>query len=103
VLRWATGSVEIFFSRNNAFLASRRLMFLQRVAYLNVGIYPFTSIFLLTYCFITALSLFSGFFIVQTLNVAFLCYLLTITITLIALGVLEVKWSGIELEDWWRN
>jgi hypothetical protein len=40
---------------------------------------------------------------VQTLNVAFLCYLLTITITLIALGVLEVKWSGIELEDWWRN
>ncbi|KAL6846040.1 hypothetical protein ACP4OV_023488 [Aristida adscensionis] len=103
VLRWATGSVEIFFSRNNAFLASRRLMFLQRVAYLNVGIYPFTSIFLLVYCFIPALSLFSGFFIVQTLNVAFLCYLLTITITLIALGVLEVKWSGIALEDWWRN
>uniref|UniRef100_A0ACD5UVH2 Uncharacterized protein n=1 Tax=Avena sativa TaxID=4498 RepID=A0ACD5UVH2_AVESA len=103
VLRWATGSVEIFFSRNNAFLASRKLMFLQRVAYLNVGIYPFTSMFLLTYCFIPALSLFSGFFIVQTLNVAFLCYLLTITITLIALGILEVKWSGIELEDWWRN
>ncbi|KAF8675508.1 hypothetical protein HU200_047683 [Digitaria exilis] len=103
VLRWATGSVEIFFSRNNAFLASRRLMFLQRVAYLNVGIYPFTSIFLLVYCFIPALSLFSGFFIVQTLNVAFLCYLLTITITLIALGILEVKWSGIALEDWWRN
>ena len=103
VLRWATGSVEIFFSRNNAFLASRRLMFLQRVAYLNVGIYPFTSIFLLVYCFIPALSLFSGFFIVQTLNVAFLCYLLTITVTLIALGVLEVKWSGIALEDWWRN
>uniref|UniRef100_A0A0D9X6Y9 Uncharacterized protein n=1 Tax=Leersia perrieri TaxID=77586 RepID=A0A0D9X6Y9_9ORYZ len=103
VLRWATGSVEIFFSRNNAFLASRKLMFLQRVAYLNVGIYPFTSIFLLVYCFIPALSLFSGFFIVQTLNVAFLLYLLTITITLIALGVLEVKWSGIALEDWWRN
>ncbi|GJN16553.1 hypothetical protein PR202_gb03572 [Eleusine coracana subsp. coracana] len=103
VLRWATGSVEIFFSRNNAFLASRKLMFLQRVAYLNVGIYPFTSIFLLVYCFIPALSLFSGFFIVQTLSVAFLCYLLTITITLIALGVLEVKWSGIALEDWWRN
>jgi cellulose synthase-like protein len=103
VLRWATGSVEIFFSRNNAFFASRKLMFLQRVAYLNVGIYPFTSIFLLVYCFIPALSLFSGFFIVQTLSVAFLCYLLTITITLIALGVLEVKWSGIALEDWWRN
>ncbi|RHN49460.1 putative 1,4-beta-D-xylan synthase [Medicago truncatula] len=42
VLRWATGSVEIFFSKNNAIMASRRMKFLQRIAYLNVGIYPFT-------------------------------------------------------------
>nr|CAD1839274.1 unnamed protein product [Ananas comosus var. bracteatus] len=103
VLRWATGSVEIFFSRNNAFLASSRLKFLQRIAYLNVGIYPFTSIFLLVYCFLPALSLFSGKFIVQTLNVTFLVYLLTITVTLILLAILEVKWSGVGLEEWWRN
>ncbi|RVW69746.1 Cellulose synthase-like protein D2 [Vitis vinifera] len=44
VLRWATGSVEIFFSRNNALLASHRMKFLQKIAYMNVGIYPFTSI-----------------------------------------------------------
>nr|KYP46562.1 Cellulose synthase-like protein D4 [Cajanus cajan] len=61
VLRWATGSVEIFFSKNNAFLASKRLKILQRFAYLNVGIYPFTSIFLVVYCFLPALSLFSGY------------------------------------------
>ncbi|KAL0382519.1 UNVERIFIED_CONTAM: Cellulose synthase-like protein D2, partial [Sesamum calycinum] len=103
VLRWATGSVEIFFSRNNAFLASSRMKVLQRIAYLNVGIYPFTSVFLIVYCFLPALSLFSGQFIVQTLNVTFLIYLLIITITLCALAVLEVKWSGIELEEWWRN
>ncbi|RQO96034.1 hypothetical protein POPTR_009G170000v4 [Populus trichocarpa] len=103
VLRWATGSVEIFFSRNNAFLASRRLKLLQRFAYLNVGIYPFTSIFLIVYCFLPALSLFSGYFIVQTLDVAFLIYLLLITICLVVLAILEVKWSGIELEEWWRN
>ncbi|KAL5985385.1 Cellulose synthase-like protein D1 [Asimina triloba] len=103
VLRWATGSVEIFFSRNNAILASPRLKFLQRVAYLNVGIYPFTSIFLVAYCFLPALSLFSGQFIVQTLNVTFLTYLLGITITLCLLSLLEVKWSGIGLEEWWRN
>ncbi|KAJ6739530.1 CELLULOSE SYNTHASE-LIKE PROTEIN D4 [Salix koriyanagi] len=59
VLRWATGSVEIFFSRNNAFLGTRRLKILQRLAYLNVGIYPFTSIFLIVYCFLPcALSFF---------------------------------------------
>ncbi|KAG0613060.1 hypothetical protein M758_6G073600 [Ceratodon purpureus] len=103
VLRWATGSVEIFFSRNNALLASSRLKFLQRIAYLNVGIYPFTSIFLLVYCFLPALSLFSGQFIVQNLNLSFLIYLLTITVTLCALAVLEVRWSGISLEEWWRN
>ncbi|KAL3837962.1 hypothetical protein ACJIZ3_022553 [Penstemon smallii] len=103
VLRWATGSVEIFFSRNNAFLASPKMKVLQRIAYLNVGIYPFTSIFLIVYCFLPALSLFSGQFIVQTLNVTFLAYLLIITLTLCALAILEVKWSGIELEEWWRN
>ncbi|KAM6558075.1 hypothetical protein CsatA_027314 [Cannabis sativa] len=103
VLRWATGSVEIFFSRNNAFLATKRLKFLQRLAYLNVGIYPFTSVFLIVYCFLPALSLLSGHFIVQTLNVAFLVYLLIITLCLIGLAILEVKWSGVALEEWWRN
>ncbi|XP_059656895.1 cellulose synthase-like protein D3 [Cornus florida] len=103
VLRWATGSVEIFFSRNNALLASPKMKFLQRIAYLNVGIYPFTSIFLIVYCFLPALSLFSGQFIVQTLNVTFLSYLLVLTLSLCMLAVLEIKWSGIALEEWWRN
>lgn len=103
VLRWATGSVEIFFSRNNAMLASSRMKFLQRLAYLNVGVYPFTSPFLIMYCFLPALSLFSGQFIVKSLNITFLIYLLIISIALIGLALLEVKWSGIGLEEWWRN
>ncbi|GLT29256.1 hypothetical protein SLA2020_041330 [Shorea laevis] len=103
VLRWATGSVEIFFSQNNAFLATRKLKILQRLAYINVGVYPFTSIFLLVYCFLPALSLISGQFIVRNLNVTFLIYLFIITICLILLAILEVKWSGIGLEEWWRN
>ncbi|PKA58848.1 Cellulose synthase-like protein D2 [Apostasia shenzhenica] len=103
VLRWATGSVEIFFSGNNALFAGTRMKLLQRIAYLNVGIYPFTSFFLVVYCFLPALSLFSGQFIVQTLNVTFLSYLLAIILTLCLLAVLEIKWSGIRLEEWWRN
>ncbi|KAM0941545.1 putative 1,4-beta-D-xylan synthase [Dioscorea sansibarensis] len=103
VLRWATGSVEIFFSRNNALFASSRLKLLQRISYLNVGIYPFTSLFLIVYCFLPALSLFSGQFIVQTLNVTFLVYLLIISLALIMLAILEVRWSGVGLEEWWRN
>ncbi|CAK7348365.1 unnamed protein product [Dovyalis caffra] len=86
VLRWATGSVEIFFSRNNALFATRRMKFLQRVAYFNCGIFSF-----------------SGQFIVQSLSVTFLIFLLAITITLCLLAILEIKWSGITLHDWWRN
>ncbi|KAE8686829.1 Cellulose synthase-like protein D2 [Hibiscus syriacus] len=103
VLRWATGSVEIFFSRNNALLATTKLKFLQRLAYLNVGIYPFTSFFLIVYCFLPALSLISGQFIVQELNIWFLVYLMIITFCLIGLALLEVRWAGIGLEEWWRN
>ncbi|XP_077218485.1 cellulose synthase-like D5 [Tasmannia lanceolata] len=103
VLRWATGSVEIFFSRNNAIFASRRMKFLQRVAYFSVGMYPFTSMFLLVYCILPAISLFTGQFIVQSLSVTFLTFLLIITITLCLLAILEIRWSGITLHDWWRN
>ncbi|KAJ6695797.1 CELLULOSE SYNTHASE-LIKE PROTEIN [Salix koriyanagi] len=103
VLRWATGSVEIFFSRNNTLLGGPRLKLLQRIAYLNVGIYPFTSILLVVYCFIPAFSLFTNLFIVASLTVTFLVYLFIISVTLCILAVLEINWSGIELEEWWRN
>lgn len=103
VLRWATGSVEIFFSRNNALLGGHRLKLLQRIAYLNVGIYPFTSLFLIVYCFLPALALLSNQFIVASLTVTFLVYLLIISLTLCILAVLEIKWAGITLEEWWRN
>ncbi|XAR71531.1 1,4-beta-D-xylan synthase [Bertholletia excelsa] len=90
-------------SRNNALFSSSKMKLLQRIAYLNTGIYPFTSLFLVVYCFLPALSLLSGQFIVPTLNVTFLVYLLVITVTLCLVALLEVKWSGIELEEWWRN
>ncbi|CAN4095954.1 unnamed protein product [Withania somnifera] len=99
VLRWATGSVEIFYSRNNPMLVGPHLKFLQRIAYFNVAVYPFTSIFLVVYCFIPAFCLFTGKFIVKTLNI----YFLLITVTLVLISLLEVKWSGIGLEELWRN
>ncbi|GJN28155.1 hypothetical protein PR202_gb16245 [Eleusine coracana subsp. coracana] len=103
VLRWSSASIEIFFSRNNALLASRRMKFLQKIPYLNLGICPFISIFLIVYCFLPALSLFSGQFIVQELSLTFLTYLLAISLTTSTLAVLEIKWSGISLEEWWWN
>ncbi|XVF80625.1 hypothetical protein PTKIN_Ptkin15bG0088900 [Pterospermum kingtungense] len=98
VLRWATGSVEIFL-KNNALFANRQMKFLQRVAYFNVGMYPFTSIFLLVCCILPAVSLFSGQFIVQSLSVTFLIFLFTLCL----FAIPKTKWSGITLHNWWRN
>ncbi|KAI7988406.1 Cellulose synthase-like protein D2 [Camellia lanceoleosa] len=76
---------------------------LQRIAYLNVGIYPFTSIFLIVYCFLPALSSSQVNSSSRASMLLFLTYLLIITLTLCMRAVLEIKWSGIALEDWWRN
>ncbi|KAL2469532.1 Cellulose synthase-like protein D3 [Abeliophyllum distichum] len=38
-----------------------------------------------------------------SLNIAFLCYLVIITVVLNLASLLEEKWSGIALEEWWRN
>ncbi|TXG58562.1 hypothetical protein EZV62_016391 [Acer yangbiense] len=103
VLRWATGSVEILFSRNNALFASPRMKLLQRIAYLNIEIYPFTSIFLIVYCLLPALCLLSDKFVVQSFSITSLIYLLVITLTTYLLTILEIKWSGIDMERWWRN
>ncbi|KAJ3688426.1 hypothetical protein LUZ61_017590 [Rhynchospora tenuis] len=100
--QWAVGSIEIFFSGNNALFSGPRMKFLQRIAYFNVAIYPFTSIFLFLYCLVPALCLFTSQFIVQKLSLPFLVYLLALSLTLSTVAGLEIKWSGITLKEWWQ-
>uniref|UniRef100_A0A0D3HCH8 Glycosyltransferase 2-like domain-containing protein n=1 Tax=Oryza barthii TaxID=65489 RepID=A0A0D3HCH8_9ORYZ len=106
VLRWAAGSLEIFFSRNNALLAGgrRRLHPLQRAAYLNTTVYPFTSLFLIAYCLFPAIPLIAGG---GGWNAAptptYVAFLAALMVTLAAVAVLETRWSGIALGEWWRN
>ncbi|XP_062205677.1 probable mixed-linked glucan synthase 7 [Phragmites australis] len=111
VLRWAAGSLEIFFSRNNPLLAGRRLHPLQRVAYLNTTLYPFTSLFLIVYCLFPAIPLLTGNAATGTFSTsmdrtppgAYIAFLAALMLTLAMVAVLEVSWSGITLHDWWRN
>lgn len=37
------------------------------------------------------------------ISILFLSYLFVITVCLIAIALLEVRWAGIELEEYWRN
>lgn len=70
VLRWALGSVEIFLSRHCPlwYGYAGKLKWLERLAYINTIVYPFTSIPLLAYCTVPAVCLLTGKFIIPTVS-----------------------------------
>ncbi|XP_042515946.1 cellulose synthase A catalytic subunit 4 [UDP-forming]-like [Macadamia integrifolia] len=105
VLRWALGSVEIFLSRHCPlwYGYGGKLKWLERLAYTNTIVYPFTSIPLLAYCTIPAVCLLTGKFIIPTLTNFASIWFMALFLSIIATGVLELRWSGVSIHDWWRN
>ncbi|KAG8042902.1 hypothetical protein GUJ93_ZPchr0269g2882 [Zizania palustris] len=105
VLRWALGSVEIFFSKHCPlwYGYGGGLKFLERFSYINSIVYPWTSIPLLAYCTLPAICLLTGKFITPELtNVASLWFM-SLFICIFVTGILEMRWSGVAIDDWWRN
>ena len=72
VLFWATGSIEILFSRHCPiwYGYGGGLKLLERVAYINAVIYPIFSVPLLIYCALPAICLFSWKFIITPVGTA---------------------------------
>ncbi|XP_042484749.1 cellulose synthase A catalytic subunit 8 [UDP-forming] [Macadamia integrifolia] len=106
VLRWALGSIEIFFSRHCPLwygFGGGRLKWLQRMAYINTIVYPFTSLPLIAYCSLPAICLLTGKFIIPTLSNLATVWFLGLFISIIMTSVLELRWSGVGIEDLWRN
>ncbi|KAK9267489.1 hypothetical protein L1049_009916 [Liquidambar formosana] len=106
VLRWALGSVEIFLSRHCPLwygFGGGRLKWLQRMAYINTIVYPFTSLPLIAYCSLPAICLLTGKFIIPTLSNIASIWFLGLFLSIITTSVLELRWSGVSIEDWWRN
>ncbi|CAA7402379.1 unnamed protein product [Spirodela intermedia] len=106
VLRWALGSVEIFLSRHCPLwygFAGGRLRWLQRVAYISTVVYPFTSLPLVAYCALPAICLLTGKFIIPTLSNLAGVWFLGLFVSIVMTTVLELRWSGVGIEDWWRN
>ncbi|CAI0475849.1 unnamed protein product [Linum tenue] len=106
VLRWALGSVEIFLSRHCPLwygFGGGRLRWLQRLAYINTIVYPFTSLPLIAYCLIPAICLLTGKFIIPTLSNLASVLFLGLFMSIILTAVLELRWSGVSIEDLWRN
>ncbi|KAL0398443.1 UNVERIFIED_CONTAM: Cellulose synthase A catalytic subunit [UDP-forming] [Sesamum radiatum] len=106
VLRWALGSVEIFLSRHCPLwygFGGGRLKWLQRLAYINTIVYPFTSLPLVAYCSLPAICLLTGKFIIPTLSNLASVLFLGLFISIILTSVLELRWSGVSIEALWRN
>lgn len=83
VLRWAVGSLEILFSRHCPLwygFKEGRLKGLQRIAYINSTVYPFSSIPLLVYCLIPAICLLTDKFITPSVTNSLLIVYITIII-----------------------
>ncbi|KAK3423738.1 hypothetical protein EUGRSUZ_H00939 [Eucalyptus grandis] len=76
VLRWALGSIEILLSRHCPiwYRYNGKLKLLERLAYINTIISNFASM-----------------------------WFILLFVSIFAIGILELRWSGVSIEDWWRN
>ncbi|GMH30647.1 hypothetical protein Nepgr_032490 [Nepenthes gracilis] len=105
VLRWALGSIEILFSRHCPiwYGYGGRLKWLERFAYVNTTIYPVTSIPLLVYCTLPAVCLLTGKFIIPQITNLASIWFISLFLLIFATGILEMRWSGVGIDEWWRN
>ncbi|KAL2940411.1 Cellulose synthase A catalytic subunit 3 [UDP-forming] [Bienertia sinuspersici] len=105
VLRWALGSVEILFSRHCPiwYGYGGRLKWLERFAYVNTTIYPITAIPLVLYCTIPAVCLLTSKFIIPQITNLASIWFISLFLSIFATGILEMRWSGVGIDEWWRN
>ncbi|TVU38486.1 hypothetical protein EJB05_11858, partial [Eragrostis curvula] len=103
ILRWSGGSLEMFFSHNNPFIGGERLRLLQRVSYLNMTVYPVTSIFILIYAISPVMWLIPDEVYIQRPFTRYVEYLLVTIAMIHMIGWFEIKWAGITWMDYWRN
>ncbi|KAL8040873.1 hypothetical protein ABFX02_10G128500 [Erythranthe guttata] len=106
VLRWALGSVEIFFSHHSPLCygyKQGKLKWLERLSYINTTVYPFTSLPLLAYCTLPAICLLTGKFIMPEISTFASLFFIALFLSIFITGILELRWSGVSIEEWWRN
>ncbi|XP_062158041.1 cellulose synthase A catalytic subunit 7 [UDP-forming] [Alnus glutinosa] len=106
VLRWALGSIEIFFSHHCPIwygYKEGKLKWLERFSYVNTTVYPFTSLPLLAYCTLPAICLLTDKFIMPPISTFASLYFIALFMSIFITGILELRWSGVTIEEWWRN
>ncbi|TKY68136.1 Cellulose synthase A catalytic subunit 3 of UDP-forming [Spatholobus suberectus] len=97
--------VEILFSRHCPiwYGYGGRLKWLERFAYVNTTIYPVTAIPLLMYCTLPAVCLLTNKFIIPQISNFASIWFISLFLSIFATGILEMRWSGVGIDEWWRN
>ncbi|KAL3719500.1 hypothetical protein ACJRO7_004464 [Eucalyptus globulus] len=105
VLRWALGSIEILLSRHCPiwYGYNGKLKLLERLAYINTIVCPLTSILLIAYCILPAFCLLTNKFIIPEISNFASMWFILLFVSIFATGILKLRWSGVSIEDWWRN
>jgi 1,4-beta-D-xylan synthase len=103
MLRWSGGSLEMFFSRFCPLLAGRRLHPMQRIAYVNMTTYPVATFFIVMYNLYPVMWLLQGHFYIQRPFQAYTLFLVVAIGTVDLIGMVEIRWAGLTLLDWFRN
>ncbi|CAI5977517.1 unnamed protein product [Closterium sp. NIES-65] len=105
VLLSSIGATELALSSRSPVwfgLHHGHLKLLQRIAYINTVLSPFTSVPLLIYCLLPGLCLLFNSFILPKITTTAVLYLLALLAVVMGTSVLEVQWSGVTLTDLWR-
>ncbi|XAR64312.1 Cellulose synthase (UDP-forming) [Bertholletia excelsa] len=105
ILQWAIGSIEIFLSKHCPlwYGYGGGLKWLERLSYINATVYPLTSIPLLAYCTLPAVCFLTGKFIIPELSIVASLWFVALFMCIFATSLLEMKWSGVGIDEWWRN
>ncbi|KAK7271557.1 hypothetical protein RJT34_27556 [Clitoria ternatea] len=105
VFQWALGSIEIFMSKHCPLWHEYGggLKWLERISYINATVYPWTSIPLVAYCTLPAVCLLTGKFIIPELSNTAGMWFVSLFICIFTTSLLEMRWSGVTVDEWWRN
>ncbi|GLJ38335.1 hypothetical protein SUGI_0780730 [Cryptomeria japonica] len=84
-------------------LGSNRLKWLQRIAYINIVVYPLNSIPLIIYSFLPAICLLTGKIIIPPLDNIGIMWVTAVLVSTVSSLLLELEWGSVEIEEWWTT
>uniref|UniRef100_A0A0D6QW26 Glycosyltransferase 2-like domain-containing protein n=1 Tax=Araucaria cunninghamii TaxID=56994 RepID=A0A0D6QW26_ARACU len=102
--RWATGLLEICFSRLSPFLGKKRkLIMRQRMVYASIVLSPLYSVAALCYSLLPAFCLLSGTSFLPKIHEPAFYIAVALLLSVYGFGISEYLLNGWSVREWWNN